>query len=36
MNLLTPKRKQIAKSDGMAAMSCLVQIEKWNEAVRAA
>ena len=36
MNLLTPSRKQIAKSDGMAAMSCLVQIEKWNETARAA
>ena len=36
MNLLTPSRKQIAKSDGMAAMSCLVQLEKWNEAARAA
>jgi len=36
MNLLTPKRKQLAKSDAMAAMSCLVQIEKWNGAVTAA
>ncbi len=36
MNLLTPSRKQVAKSDGMAAMSCLVQIEKWDKAVRAA
>ncbi len=36
MNLLTPKRKQLAKSDAMAAMSCLVQIEKWNGAVKAA
>ena len=36
MNLLTPSRKQIAKSDGMAAMSCLVQIEKWNAAATAA
>jgi trimethylamine-N-oxide reductase (cytochrome c) len=35
MNLLTPRRKQIAKSDAMAAMSCLVQIEKWNAAVQA-
>ncbi len=32
MNLLTPSRKLVAKSDGMAAMSCLVQIEKWNGA----
>jgi len=36
VNLLTPRRKQIAKSDGMAAMSCLVQIEKWNPAAEAA
>ena len=36
MNLLTPSRKQVAKSDGMAAMSCLVQIEKWDRAARAA
>jgi anaerobic selenocysteine-containing dehydrogenase len=36
MNLLTPSRKQIAKSDAMAAMSCLVQIEKWIGVVKAA
>lgn len=35
MNLLTPSRKQIAKSDAMAAMSCLVQIEKWKRAAAA-
>ncbi|OGA46736.1 MAG: pyrogallol hydroxytransferase large subunit [Betaproteobacteria bacterium RIFCSPLOWO2_12_FULL_62_13] len=36
MNLLTPSRKLVAKSDGMAAMSCLVQVEKWNQAAEAA
>ena len=36
MNLLTPKRKQVAKSDGMAAMSCLVQIEKYNGVAKVA
>ncbi|MDH3314599.1 MAG: molybdopterin-dependent oxidoreductase [Gammaproteobacteria bacterium] len=36
MNLLTPSRKQVAKSDGMAAMSCLVQIEKWKQAAEVA
>ncbi|OGA49749.1 MAG: pyrogallol hydroxytransferase large subunit [Betaproteobacteria bacterium RIFCSPLOWO2_12_FULL_62_58] len=36
MNLLTPSRKQVAKSDGMAAMSCLVQIETWKQAAEAA
>ncbi|MBI4206156.1 MAG: molybdopterin-dependent oxidoreductase [Betaproteobacteria bacterium] len=36
VNLLTPSRKQIAKSDAMAAMSCLVQVEKWTQAAAAA
>jgi trimethylamine-N-oxide reductase (cytochrome c) len=31
INLLTPKRNMIKKSHSIAANSCLVQIEKWNE-----
>jgi molybdopterin guanine dinucleotide-containing S/N-oxide reductase-like protein len=30
VNLLTPSRMIIRKSHGMAACSCLVEIEKWN------
>jgi len=30
INLLTPSRMIIRKSHGMAACSCLVEIEKWN------
>ncbi|MBI2960357.1 MAG: molybdopterin-dependent oxidoreductase, partial [Betaproteobacteria bacterium] len=32
MNLLTPSRRQSAKTESSAAMSCLVQIEKWTGA----
>jgi len=31
MNLLTPSRPMIKKSHSLAANSCLVQVEKWNE-----
>ena len=30
INQLTPSRMMIKKSHSMAAMSCLVQIEKWK------
>ena len=30
MNLLTPSRTLIKKSHGMAACSCLVEVEKWQ------
>ena len=33
VNILTSKRPMIKKSHSHAANSCLVQIEKWNEAV---
>jgi molybdopterin guanine dinucleotide-containing S/N-oxide reductase-like protein len=36
MNLLTPSRRQFAKSESSAAMSCLVQIEKWTDTAGAA
>ena len=36
MNLLTPSRRQSTKTESSAAMSCLVQIEKWKETVGAA
>jgi Molybdopterin oxidoreductase len=32
MNLLTPDRRQIAKSDSMAAGSCLVEVARWEGA----
>jgi molybdopterin guanine dinucleotide-containing S/N-oxide reductase-like protein len=31
INLLTPSRPMIKKSHSLAANSCLVQVEKWNE-----
>ena len=36
LNLLTPKRRQIAKTESMAANSCLVEIERWESGQKAA
>jgi trimethylamine-N-oxide reductase (cytochrome c) len=30
VNILTPSRMMIKKSHSMAALSCLVEVERWN------
>jgi trimethylamine-N-oxide reductase (cytochrome c) len=36
LNLLTPPRSMTSTADGIAPNSCLVEVQKWNHATRAA
>jgi len=35
VNILTPSRMMIKKSHAMAALSCLIEVEKWSESEEA-